>query len=64
MVIKHSLVSSSQTRNDRQGTRNMLSNGPRITKRTWLNGIEGRNFPTKPVIACSGSSQIRKKPNI
>lgn len=31
---------------------------------TWLRGIEGRNFPIRPVIAWSGSSQILKKPNI
>lgn len=31
---------------------------------TWLKGMEGLNFPTSPVMACSGSSQIRKNPKI
>lgn len=31
---------------------------------TWLRGIEGRNFPQRPVMEWSGSSQILKNPSI
>lgn len=30
----------------------------------WLRGIDGRNFPQRPVMEWSGSSQILKKPRM